>query len=89
MNQAQLERQLTEEFGCSQSDGRVVARKATALKERVNSNPDSWDGPKIDSEYVISRLKMAPKQHSVSGKWNWWAGSMNYFGGTPRDYRIK
>lgn len=89
MIQAKLEKQLTEEFGCIQSNARVVAGKATALKERVDSNPESWDGPDIDSEYIISRLKMAPQQHSVAGKWNWWAGSMNYFGGTPGDYRIK
>jgi|GEM_PF-4986004 len=89
MNQSELEKQLTEEFRCSQSKARVVAEKATALKEQVDSNPESWDGPEIDSEYIISRLNMAPEQHSVTGKWNWWAGSMNYFGGTSHDYRIK
>ncbi|QIO23109.1 hypothetical protein [Haloarcula sp. JP-L23] len=89
MNQNELEKQLSEELGCSQSNARIVAEKATALKERVDSNPESWDGPEIDSEYIISRLEMAPEQHSITGKWNWWTGSMDYFGGTPRDYRIK
>jgi len=88
MNEQKLERRIRSEFGCDPSTARVVAEKATALEEQVKSTPETWEGPEIDIEYIISRLEMAPDHLSVTGKWNWWAGSIDFFRDTSRDYRI-
>lgn len=88
MNQNELTERIITEFGCRRSEARPVAEKAVMLKKRVESDTD-WDGLEINTEYIISRLYMAPGHVSVTGKWNWWAGMMGFFDGTPHDYRIK
>lgn len=89
MERKELIERIIEEFGCDHSEAQIVAERAITLKRRIESDPESWDGSDINLEYIISRLDMAPGRISVTGKWNWWAGAMNYFGGTPGDYRIE
>ena len=84
----ELEDQIIARFGCDRSDARAISRKASKLKTEIETGSESWDGPEIDTDYILSRLNMAPGHLSPTGKWNWWAGTIGAFGGTNQDYSI-
>lgn len=88
MDRDYLNDQIVEEFGCSRVVAREISQKALQLKSEAAAESRNWDGPEIDSEYVVSRLKMAPRHLSPTARWNWWVGMMNAFGGSKQDYRI-
>ncbi|MGZ0746794.1 hypothetical protein [Haloparvum sp. AD34] len=89
MNREELEERLTAEFDCSRSAARAVSGKALKLEEKVASETESWDGLEVEPDYIVDRLDAAPDNLDMTGKWNWWAGSMGYFGESRSDYRIE
>lgn len=88
IDRQKLEEQIIVRYGSDRSDARTISGKASKLKAEIESDSEPWDGPEIDTDYILSRLDMAPGHLSPTAKWNWWAGTIGVFGGTNQDYKI-
>lgn len=86
MDSLRLERALTEEFDPDAGELRVVVRQACDLADSGQIERDR--GHELTVEDVVENLRDAPKNSSLSQRWNWWLGSLETAYGGYAEFRI-
>ncbi len=82
VDSVRLEQELTDSFGGSQAESRVVVRQAVDLADA--GRYEATVGTPLTTDLVIDELGDAPEGGPVE-RWNWWIGSLEVaFGGYER-----
>jgi hypothetical protein len=82
-DQDEFKQRLQEEFDCSPGEREKVAKQAHRLSKSgiYEKSGDGNDSMTVES--AIESMNVAPDHISISGKWNYWMGLLNY---SDQDY---
>ena len=83
MDTTRLKHTLTEEFGGSEAELRVVIRQAQDLVDADQIASDR--GQQLTVDELVDHLEDAPDESDLIERWNWWMGALDVaYGGYER-----